>query len=147
MNIRPLYFMIKMKSFFLFLLSITWELPQTLSALFFMLMHRTEYLDSNGRRRYVHHNSFYTCFSCGEFIFFRDCYMNFIDWEKTQKHELGHSIQSRILGPLFIPLIAFPSTTWNLLSRMNNRLGRKMAENYYRTPWENWADKLGKVQR
>ncbi len=137
----------KLKKFFIFLLSITWELPQSISALFFMLLHRTEFLDKKERRRYVHHNSFYTCFSCGEFIFFRDIYMRFNSWENTQKHELGHSIQSRILGPLFIPLIAFPSTTWNLLSRMNNRLGRWMAKNYYNTPWEAWADRLGNVQR
>ncbi|MCR4675726.1 MAG: hypothetical protein K5634_00650 [Sphaerochaetaceae bacterium] len=129
------------------LMAATWELPQTLSALLFLAMHKTEPLDRKKRLRYVHHNGFYTCFSCGEFIFFRASYMRFRSWEDTQKHELGHSIQSRILGPLFIPLIAFPSTTWNLLSRMNNRLGKWMYRNYYNTPWEHWADVLGKVKR
>lgn len=137
----------KTKKILVFLLSVTWELPQTLSALIFLLMHKTEILDKNGRRRYIHHNSFYTCFSCGEFIFFRDAYMSLPDFENTEKHEAGHSVQSRFLGPLFIPLIAFPSTVWNLLSRMNNKAGRWMAKNYYNTPWESWADKLGKVQR
>ncbi|MCR5761665.1 MAG: hypothetical protein K6F82_06740 [Sphaerochaetaceae bacterium] len=137
----------KLKTFSVILLSATWELPQTISALLFLLIHRTDFLDKKDRRRYIHHNSFYTCFSCGEFIFFRDAYMGFASFEKTEKHELGHSIQSRILGPLFLPLIAFPSTVWNLLSRMNNRVGKWMALNYYNTPWESWADKLGKVQR
>jgi len=58
-------------------------------------------------------------------------------------HEYGHSIQSLLLGPLYLPLVGVPSfiraTLWLLF--------RKPEATYYRGYPERWADRLGTVDR
>lgn len=127
------------------LLAFTWELPQTLVALVFMLFFRTQGIAGNSRIWRVHFSSFLTCASLGEFIFFAKRDVGGPSWEETVRHETGHSVQSRIFGPLYLILIALPSSIWNLLSRMDNRAGRWFAGHYYDTPWEHGANVLGKV--
>ena len=56
-------------------------------------------------------------------------------------HERGHSIQSMILGPLYLLVIGLPSLIWAAIFRHGN--GR----NYYAFYTEAWADKLGGVHR
>ena len=136
-----------MRMVLIWLLAFTWELPQTLFALFLMLFIRTKPLDHKKRIRRTHSNSYLTCFSLGEFIFFRWNDIGAWDWHETQKHEMGHSVQSRILGPLYLILIALPSVIWNAMSRMNNKMGQWMSIHYYDTPWEHLADVHGKVTR
>ena len=136
-----------MKKILVWFLAFTWELPQTLFALVLMVFLKTTPLDHKKRIRRVHSNSYLTCFSLGEFIFFRWKDIGAWDWEETQRHELGHSVQSRILGPLYLLLVGLPSVIWNAMSRMDNMTGRWMAANYYRTPWEHLADVHGKVER
>ena len=128
-----------------FLLAFTWELPQTLVALVFMLFFKTQGIAGNSRIWRVHFSSFLTCASLGEFIFFAKRFVGGPSWEETVRHETGHSVQSRIFGPLYLILIALPSSIWNLLSRMDNRAGRWFAGHYYDTPWEHGANVLGKV--
>lgn len=59
---------------------------------------------------------------------------------RTIAHEHGHQIQSLYLGPLCLVVIGLPSAIGNLLHR-------KIKFNYYKQPWEAWADKLGGVKR
>ena len=136
-----------MKRFFIWLMAFTWELPQTLLALLFMFFFRTRKLEGNGRVRRVHSNGYLTCFSLGEFQFYAIRDLTRPSWDETQRHETGHSVQSRIFGPLYLILIAIPSVIWNGLSRMDNRAGSWFYRHYYDTPWEHGADVLGKVKR
>lgn len=62
------------------------------------------------------------------------------DNEETIKHERGHQKQSLLLGPLYLVVIGIPSALGNLLHRV-------IKFDYYRQPWEWWADKLGGVDR
>ena len=55
-------------------------------------------------------------------------------------HEQGHQKQSLYLGPLYLLIIGLPSVTGNLLHRL-------IKFNYYKQPWEAWADNLGGVNR
>ena len=91
------------------LLAFTWELPQTLAALVFMLFFKTQGIVGNSRIWHVHFSSFLTCASLGEFIFFAKRDVGGPSWEDTVRHETGHSVQSRIFGPLYLILIALPS--------------------------------------
>jgi len=127
------------------ILAFTWELPQTLCALLCRLFIKCNKIGSviGNRLCYTHNNDFLTAWSLGEFLFFKEWYTRQYNWEQTYKHEYGHSRQSRILGPLYLILIALPSVIWNLLSRISTWC----AKNYYNTPWEAWADKLGGVER
>lgn len=61
----------------------------------------------------------------------------------TKKHELGHRCQSRILGPLYLIIVGLPSVCINLAARKS----LKVRSTYYQKFPENWADKLGKIQR
>jgi len=63
--------------------------------------------------------------------------------ENTLKHEQGHSLQSRLLGPLYLLLIGLPSIIGNIY----DRIFHKGPAWYYRQPWEAWADKLGGITR
>ena len=50
------------------------------------------------------------------------------EYRKTVKHELGHTIQSKILGPLYLIVIGIPSITYCGLRRIFPSLRKK---NYY----------------
>lgn len=57
------------------------------------------------------------------------------------KHEKGHTIQSLILGPLYLIVIGIPSIVWaGLIHKHTNK-------SYYWFYTEAWADKLGGVTR
>ena len=58
-------------------------------------------------------------------------------------HEWGHTLQSRRLGPLYLLLVGLPSIGMNIFSRL-----KIMNEDRYYLRWpENWADRLGGVER
>ena len=65
--------------------------------------------------------------------------------EENRAHEYGHSIQSRRLGPLYLPVVGVPSTL-RVFYAVGHRLvrGRRWAGYYDGFP-ENWADELGNV--
>lgn len=60
--------------------------------------------------------------------------------EKSIKHEYGHCIQSRILGPLYLIVIGLPSIMHAWLCRCKNH-------SYYDFYPEKWADKLAGIKR
>lgn len=55
-------------------------------------------------------------------------------------HEYGHSIQSIILGPLYLLVIGIPSFIWSICFR---RTRRNKKINYYEFYPEKWANILG----
>ena len=57
----------------------------------------------------------------------------------TVEHELGHTIQSKILGPLYLIVIGIPSITYCGLRRAFPSLRKK---NYYNFYTERWANNL-----
>lgn len=57
-------------------------------------------------------------------------------------HEYGHSVQSMLLGPLYLPVVVLPSLVWAgvpALARWRERHG----VSYYDMPTEHWASWLG----
>lgn len=57
-------------------------------------------------------------------------------------HEYGHCIQSMLLGPLFVPVIAIPSVIWSSLPFFE-RFREKRKRSYYWLYCEKWANMLG----
>ena len=81
--------------------------------------------------------------SLGNYIFLGGAYSDGV----TVKHEYGHSIQSKIFGPLYLLIIGLPSITMNILSViLFYRGNKKFYKNYYNRWPESQADKLGKVE-
>ena len=62
--------------------------------------------------------------------------------EKTVRHEYGHTLQSVILGPLFLLVIGLPSLLW-CACFVSYR--RKNNVSYYRFYTERWANRLAKI--
>jgi hypothetical protein len=81
--------------------------------------------------------------SLGRFIFICSGYSG--DYKQnTIKHEWGHTVQSLILGPLYLIVVGVPSSIWNQCFR---KYRQKNNVDYYSFFCEKWADKLGEVQR
>lgn len=123
---------------------ITWELPQTLVGalmwLFFTVTQKaSKYYISD--QRFITMMTFtswnHSSDSMGHFIFFNtENYNSYIDL-----HEAGHSQQSYILGPLYIPLVVIVSLYGWILCKA----GIRSWNDYYKHYPENWANKLGGI--
>ena len=63
------------------------------------------------------------------------------DTWNTVKHEWGHTVQSKILGPFYLFVIGIPSLLWAAIQ------GNVIKKDYYWFYTEKWADKIGNVKR
>ena len=59
-------------------------------------------------------------------------------------HEYGHTVQSLILGPLYLPVIGLPSVIWLNAPRLAQRR-HDLGISYYALYPERWANHLGKL--
>ncbi len=66
---------------------------------------------------------------------------------RNRAHELGHAVQSRMLGPLYLPLVGVPSTARAIYAFVYRELTGTKWSGYYDGYPERWADRLGGVQR
>lgn len=131
------------------LLQWTWGLPQNLLGAVLALLYRSRE-HSRFRNAYLTNWPKAGCMSLGMFIFLDDhvfpasssdaacqssCFRVLI-------HEYGHSVQSLILGPLYLPVIGLPSLLWSTLPYFRH-LRRKKGLSYYKMYQEKWANHLG----
>ena len=56
-------------------------------------------------------------------------------------HEYGHSIQSLVLGPLYLPVIGLPSSLWCMMPYFERRRART-GRSYYSLYTERWANAI-----
>ena len=140
-----------MKAFRFFLCVIvqwTWGIVQNIIGLVLFLIFLTN-------RHFVFRSSVVTYWKipysagCGMFIF-----LNAEDMEMGGKgvnskmdydllvHEYGHCLQSILMGPLFLPVIAIPSIIWAALPYFE-RFRKRKGLSYYQFYCEKWANKLG----
>lgn len=116
-----------------------WQLPQHLLAILYIgylvMMGKDLGVDSRYKQAIV-----IPCIMRGAVTL--GCYV-FVglnsEYRKTVKHELGHTIQSKILGPLYLIVIGIPSITYCGLRRIFPSLRKK---NYYDFYTEKWANNL-----
>lgn len=66
--------------------------------------------------------------------------------KRTIAHEMGHSKQSRILGPLYLLVIGLPSA---MKASVHSATHCKYGDNrfYYKFYTEKWADKIAGIKR
>lgn len=123
-----------MKRLLFVLWQCTWGVVQSLAGavLFLCLI---------GKKHYIYHGAVITewnycgSVSLGQFIFLAK------GSEDVRPHEFGHSIQSLILGPLYLLVIGLPSVLWAGLPVCRSvRCRRKMS--YFDFYTEKWADRL-----
>ena len=59
----------------------------------------------------------------------------------TDRHEWGHTRQSMLLGPFYLPVIGLPSLLWAAWWKPGRTVG------YYSFYTEKWADRLAGIRR
>ena len=118
----------------------SWGLPQTILGAALYLKHRNaEHFDYRGARATVWNG--HAGISLGKFIFVPKSAAK-DDSEFLLNHEYGHTIQSLILGPLYLPLIGAPSFAWNRLAFFERRR-KESGSSYYSAIFESTANSLG----
>ena len=116
-----------------------WQLPQHIVALIYfgylVMMCKDLGIDSRYKQAIVIPCVMRGAVTLGNYVFVG---LN-SEYKETVKHELGHTIQSKILGPLYLIVIGIPSITYCGLRRMFPSLRKK---NYYNFYTERWANNL-----
>lgn len=108
-----------------------WQLPQNLLGLLVILAARARYDDGEGAWL----TKMKIGVSLGNYII---VYAG--AGPDSFAHERGRQRQSLYLGPLYLIIIGLPSLIGNLVRRI-------VPFDYYKQPWEAWADRLGGVRR
>lgn len=125
-----------MKAFALWI----WQLPQNLVGLLFLLFIRGEVKHRLGSIKFYYAKTFPGGITLGEYIIVGT------KKEKTVRHEFGHVKQSRILGPLYLPVIGLPSVIHAGINGIINCCD-KSPYGYYHLYTEAWANKLGGLNK
>lgn len=121
---------------FALLWQLVWGLPQTLVGLGFRMALRGTRQRHAFRAALVCEWGLESGLSLGPFIFVpRDCPHSLV------LHEYGHTLQSLLLGPLYLPLIVLPSLVWAGVPACQ-RFRVRRGYSYYRFLPESWANKL-----
>ena len=116
-----------------------WQLPQHIVAIIYfgylVMMCKDLGIDSRYKQAIVIPCIMRGAVTLGNYVFVG---LN-SEYRKTVKHELGHTIQSKMLGPLYLIVIGIPSITYCGLRRLFPSLRKK---NYYNFYTEKWANNL-----
>ena len=118
-----------------------WQLPQNLVGLVlgWFLKGKRNLASPPGLSktiRFVSAANMHGGISLGNFVYCRPPV-----YKNMMLHEYGHCLQSRILGPFYLPVIGLPSLLWALWWHPGRRWS------YYTFYTERWADRLGGVER
>ena len=116
-----------------------WQLPQNILAILLVGKNGRHSHSIDGVR--IYYTSKIEGLSCGNVILFNK---NAPEGTWLIKHEFGHTIQSRILGWFYLPVIFVPSYMWYLyFSEKERKLGAKLPySSYYKFYTEKWANNL-----
>lgn len=132
-----------MKLFLYRLCQCTWGMLQTILGLLEFIIHRKE-------PHYTYHGAVVTeCrnslnVSLGLFVFVA-AEKDGMKTERLQRvvvHEYGHTIQSLILGPLYLVVIGIPSWLWCNVPYFR-KIRKEKNISYHAFYTERWADYLG----
>ena len=112
-----------------------WQFMQNLIGLGYLLVSQATHKENVGDVRIYMTNSKYGSVSLGNLVFISN---NARDYNKTLTHELGHTLQSKVLGPLYLFVIGVPSLLW----ATSRKVYKPLCEiDYYWFFTEAWADK------
>lgn len=129
---------------------LAWELPQNLlgAGLFAVTLATGEVVDVRFERERVMIESTGTAVSLGLFVFWCRRSNRWHDLDaRNRDHEWGHSVQSRMLGPLYLLVVGVPSSARAAYAFVHRELRGTKWDRYYAGFPENWADRLGAVAR
>lgn len=125
----------------------TWGIIQTSVGLLMFLI--LTVIKPNRTRKYYHgaivsYWKFPFSMGCGMFIFFGHHKQEEQYQKEVLVHEYGHTIQSIILGPLFMFVIAIPSCVWAFTPAFA-KMRKEGKYSYFDLYCEGWANHLGEL--
>lgn len=127
-----------------------WQMPQNIIG-FILSRTGVKFPDTDGTAFYYRKHFFRSAVSLGDYIIVDVCYLGKRKsvMYRTVRHEHGHQLQSKMLGPLYLLVIGIPSLCGNIIDRVFHSSWSRERRNrwYYSQPWEKWADELGEVDR
>ncbi|HNX44466.1 MAG TPA: hypothetical protein PLJ84_10400 [Bacteroidales bacterium] len=129
------------------LLFLFWELPQNIlgAATFLNLKRSGKTLGTSFEQGRYFIETPHRGVSLGIFIFWTKRGNRYHHENDCRMHEYGHSVQSRMLGPLYLLVVGIPSAMRYFYSKwFIARHGRRW-NGYYDGFPENWADRLGGI--
>jgi hypothetical protein len=115
-----------------------WQVLQNIVGLFYLLIAKVSFKEKVGDVYVFETDSRNGSVSLGNLVFISKYTSNY---SKTLTHELGHTLQSKVLGPFYLFVIGIPSILWASLRRVCRSL-RKI--DYYWFYTEAWAEELSK---
>ncbi len=137
---------ILIKTFFFF-----WEIFQNILGFCFFI---SFYLRKKIKVSYFENERYFIelnsvgAISLGSFVFYTEKDNSYVPVGLENKnHEYGHSIQSKILGPFYLLTVGLLSESRLVYAFFYKRIKGKRWPHYYDGFPENWADKLGKVDK
>jgi len=134
----------------LLLLLILWELPQNIAGLLLYIYFRINKIirKTEIEKLCLFLETRKTGVSLGRFIYWTPQGNRYSHLKNDCKmHEYGHSLQSIMLGPLYLIVVGIPSVSRVWYSRYFYKKHSVQWKHYFNAFPENWADKLGKVTK
>jgi hypothetical protein len=125
-----------------------WELPQNLLGFIVFAIFKFQKKIVNAEKEALHvvFETPKTGVSLGWFIFWTPKGNRFSNLKNDcRMHEIGHSKQSVMLGPVYLIVVGIPSISRVLFSKWYYKKYGRSWNNYFNGFPENWADKLGGV--
>ncbi len=135
------------------IIHLTWGVLQTLLGFVIFILHIKD-------THYFYHGAIVTewngnsSVSLGMFVFItkkpyfaeklKDDYTEAQLFDRLLVHEYGHTIQSLILGPLYLILMGIPSTLWGFLPNLAKKRKERQIS-YFSFFTEKWANRLGEA--
>jgi hypothetical protein len=131
-------------------LSLTWEAPQNGLGLAILAAEaarkRIVSIEVEDGRLVVESKG--TGISLGHIVFWSRESSRWHDLDRRNRaHELGHTKQSRMLGWLYLPVVGLPSISRAAYALVYREVTGRQWTGYYSGFPENWADRLGGVER
>ncbi len=131
------------KLFFFYIIQFTWGIVQNFLGLILLIKYRKNTHHYYHGSIITYHEEEWGGISLGMFIFMNGAKDE--EWIRgTRVHEYGHTIQSLILGPLYMFVIGIPSFIWCNGKKFRN-LRKEKGVSYYNFYPEKWANYLGKL--
>lgn len=135
--------------YIIYIFSAVWELPQNILGLVFLLVQvlsgNIEHINFEKHRVFIKIK--HAAVSLGIFVFWSSEDNRYVKIKDSNKlHEYGHTIQSRIFGPLYLFVIGIPSILRVIYGIIYFKKKGRRWNRYYDGYPENWADKLGKAK-
>lgn len=129
-----------------------WQFPQNIVGLITLVImgHEKVLTAENGNKVYFS-NRMSGGISLGKYSIISKYYVRsfmtdnaILNLDVTRHEAIGHGTQSRLLGPLYLPVVGLQSIIW---AGLYGSVIPYTTNGYYKFWTERWADKLGNVTR